>query len=46
LAGRRSDRPEPHKPETETELPDSAISPDELQAAIRRERARRADRHT
>jgi len=45
LARRWGDRPELHKPETETELPDSAISPDEEQAAIERERARRADRH-
>jgi hypothetical protein len=43
LARRWGDRPELHKPETETELPDSDLPPVETQSAIQRERARRAD---
>ena len=43
LARRWGDRPELHKPETETKLPGSDLPPGEAQSAIQRERARRAD---
>jgi hypothetical protein len=44
LARRWGDRPELHKPEIETELPDSDLPDAEKQAAIQRERARRTVR--
>jgi hypothetical protein len=45
LARRWGDRPELHKPEIETELPDSDLPDAETRAAIERERARRTARN-